>query len=119
MVHGSARDEKEIVVASGMVMPRSAARLARRHRRQDHSVCLNKLPVLGRHAGYRAGLASDGAFPCLGDELPAAFDEVLDQKLDEAWQIDPSLARIPDGASVRNGCRIDTRSVSANLVTTK
>ena len=61
-------------------------------------------------------MGSDSAPPCIGDELPAAFQEVLDQELDEARQVDPSLARVPDGASIRNGCRIDARSANADLV---
>src|SRR5215208_2772223 len=117
MVHGSARDE----MGDRGGIRDGDAKISKQARhggtgRHDYRVCLNELPTLGCHAHYRVGLASDGALPCLGDELPAAFHEVLDQELDEARQVDPSLARIPDGTGIRDGRRIHTWSVSADVL---
>src|SRR5215207_879354 len=91
----------------------------RRHRGtgcQDHSVYPNKIATFGCDAADRAGMASDGALPCISDQLPTAFLEVFDQELDEARQVDPAFARIPDGASVRDGCCIDARGVGSDIL---
>ena len=61
-------------------------------------------------------MGSNGAPPCVSDEPAPAAQEILDQKLNEAWQVDPSLARIPDGTSARDGGRIDARRVSADVL---
>lgn len=84
--------------------------------RQDDSISPNRLPIFGCHTGYGAGMGSDGALSHIGDQPPAAFQEVRDQELDEAGQINPSLARIPHGTGVRDGRHIDARSVSADLL---
>ena len=83
---------------------------------QDRSIYPEELPTSGHHACYRATIGSNGALPRVGDELPAAAQEVLDQKLSEARQVDPSLAGVPDRSRVRNGCCIDSWNVGADLV---
>ena len=106
-----------IAVASGTVMPRSASiRGTAAPVAKTAASARNNSPSSGHDAGYGAGMGSNGAPPCVSDEPPAAALEVLDQKLNEAWQVDPSLARIPDGTSIRDGGRVDTRRVNADVL---
>src|SRR5829696_8245547 len=117
MVHRSAGDQK----GDWRGIRDDDAKISnrRRHRGtgcQDHSVYPNKIATFGGDTADRASIASDGALPCIGDQLPTTFLEVFDQELDEARQVDPALARIPNSASVRDGCCIDARGVGVDIL---
>jgi hypothetical protein len=88
----------------------------RRPGREDGGVHAEHRPVAGADTGDAAALDDDVAAARTGHDPPTGGHEVGGELVDERRQLDPALARVEDGAVVRDGGDVDARGAVGDLL---